>query len=96
MSVNPGGLAVPLGTNRAVGKQYKAQEARLVSPGTGSSPFICFKAKTSKKSKQGPPRPPVRFKAYKGHSIATKEKLAPLFPLGQLQRPLVGHRDSDA
>ena len=46
-SVDPGGLAVPLGTTKAVSKRDKAQEARLASLGTGSSPFICFGAKSS-------------------------------------------------
>ena len=54
MSVNPGGLAVPLGTNTVPDEQDKAQEARSVSLGTRSSPFICFGAKTSNNSKQGP------------------------------------------
>ena len=62
-SVDPGGLAVPLGTSTAAGKQHKAQEARLASLGTGSSPFICFGAKTSNKLKQGPSRPPVKYEA---------------------------------
>ena len=59
-SVDTGGLAVPLGTNTAAGKQYKAQEARSASLGTGSSPIICFRAKTSKNSQQGPSGPPVK------------------------------------
>ena len=71
MSVNPGGLAVPLGTNRAAGKEYKAQEARSASLGIGSSPFICFGAKTFNDSKQGPSGPPAKCKAYKGYMTAT-------------------------
>ena len=62
-SVDPGGLAVPLGTSTAAGKQYKAQEVLLASLGTGSSPFICFGAKTSNNSEQGPSGPPLKVKA---------------------------------
>ena len=58
-----GVLAVPLGTSTAAGDEHKAQEARLASLGTGSSPFICFGAKTLKNSKQGLSRPPVKCKA---------------------------------
>ena len=63
MSVNLGGLAVPLGTNTAIGERDKAQEERSASLGTGSSPFMCFGAKTSNNSKQGPSGPPLKFKA---------------------------------
>ena len=63
MSVHRGSLAVPPGTNRAAGKQYQAEEARLASLGTGSSRFICFQAKNFKNSKQGPSRPPLKFNA---------------------------------
>ena len=63
-----------LGTNTAAGKQYKAQEARLASLGDRSSPLICFGAKTCNDPKQAPSGPPLKFKAYKGHSIATKKK----------------------
>ena len=63
MNVNPGSFAVPLGTNTAAGKQYKAQEARLASLGTGSGAFICFGAKPFNNSKQGPSGPPLKFKA---------------------------------
>ena len=62
-SVNPGGLAVHLGTITAVGERDKAQEARLASLGTGSSPFICFGEKTFNNSNQGPSGPPLKFKA---------------------------------
>ena len=63
MSVSPGGLAVRLGTNMAAGKQHNAQEARSASLGTGSSPSICFGAKTSKNSEHGPLGAPVRRKS---------------------------------
>ena len=61
-TVNPGGLAVPLGTSTAASKQYKAQEALLASLDTGSRPFICFGAKTSNNSEQGPSGPPLKVK----------------------------------
>ena len=64
-SVDPGGLAVPLGTSTATGKQDKAQQARLASPGTRSSPFICFSGKNLQEFKTRPFRPTSQMQGLK-------------------------------
>ena len=66
MSVNPGSLAVPLGTDPAASKQYKAQEACLTSLGTGSSLFICLGQKPSR----------IQNKALQGHHSTSRPKKA--------------------